>query len=65
MGSAGRPARAANKSAVVNHLLGILYLIKATLPWLLLGTPAQEPRTVTKASAGEVIVLDFNYQFGF
>src|SRR5213078_1562128 len=40
------------------------YLIELALRWLLIRPPAQEFCAVTKAAAGEVIVLDFDDELG-
>jgi len=44
------------------HAKSTLHLIERTLLRLLIRTPAQELCAVTKAAAGEVIVLNFNDQ---
>ena len=37
-------------------------LLKAALLWLLVRAPAEEFRAVTKATASEMIKLNFNYE---
>jgi hypothetical protein len=41
----------------------LLKLFKVALLWFLFRSPAQELCAVTEAPAGEVIVLNFDYEF--
>ena len=50
---------------LVREFLMLLKLLKVALLWFLFRSPAQESGAVTKAPAGEMIVLDFDHQFCF
>src|SRR6266404_5463847 len=52
-----------NGYAESNSSFSVLYLFHRALRWLLIRTPAQELCPVTKAAAGEVIVLNFDHEF--